>query len=175
MILIPMIRSPSFHIVQVDEGQDLSLIMPDALEHCRKRIIIVGHTHQQINSFRCAIAAMKRFPFDDGRDLIMSFRFDRDIAEIAWLLIQESKDEKSPHANRKRASRPGLPGTRYGKFTIEADLPKPPRKKPFKVGDRVRTSHGTGTVAETDGEKYLVALDGQSARLWEKEWDLKKA
>jgi hypothetical protein len=27
----------------------------------------------------------------------------------------------------------------------------------------VRTSHGTGTVIEVDGEKYLVALDGQAA------------
>jgi hypothetical protein len=38
----------------------------------------------------------------------------------------------------------------------------------------VRTSHGTGTVVETDGEKYLVALDEQAAQLWEKEWGLKK-
>ena len=43
------------------------------------------------------------------------------------------------------------------------------------VFSSVRTSHGTGTVVETDGEKYLVALDGQVAQLWEKEWGLKKA
>jgi len=90
-------------------------------------------------------------------------------------LVQVAKTPKFLHVNRKRASRPGLPGTRYGEFTIEADLPKPPRKKPFKVGDRVRTGHGTGTVVETDGDKYLVALDGQAAHLWEKEWGLKRA
>jgi F-box protein 18 (helicase) len=392
-----------FDIILVDEGQDLSPIMLDALEHCRKRIIIVGDTHQQIYSFRYAIDAMKRFPFDDERDLTMSFRFGGDIAEVASLLIREAKDEKGfkirgnpqksssvafytdlprPKAGercailrrtnlalfekalglrsrgiafslegnigailgrildafwlsrkehdkirdpfiqsfkslealetyardlddfqlagmvkvvreyahvlpdavydmmkiskntsenqdgtgiilstvhgakgqeydrvyvdpdvaaslsrpealltsafgdeaniayvgftrairelhlprdfktiltpewqesvkqyepvqvsraskasptpRKQAPLHGLPGIRSGEFTTEARLPKPPRKKPFKVGDRVRTSHGTGTVVETDGEKYLVALDGQAARLWEKEWGLKK-
>lgn len=84
----------SFDMVLVDEGQDLSPIMLDGLEHCRKRIIIVGDTHQQIYSFRYAIDAMKRFPFDEERELTMSFRFGRDIAEIGSLLIREAKDEK---------------------------------------------------------------------------------
>lgn len=394
----------SFDIVLVDEGQDLSPIMLDALEHCRKRIIIVGDTHQQIYSFRYAIDAMKRFPFDDERDLTMSFRFGKQIADLASVFIREAKDEKGfkikgnpqktsrvsfytdlprPKAGepcailsrtnlalfekalglrsrgvafslegnigvilgrildvywlseeehdkirdrfiqsfkslealetyardlddfqlsgmakvvreyshvlpdavydmmkiskittenqngpgiilstvhgakgqeydrvyidsdiaaslsrpeallnkafgdeaniayvgftrairelhlprdfktiltpgwqeaieryepvqvariskasptpRKRALRLGRPGTRSGKFSIEADLPKPPRKKLFKVGDRVKTSHGTGTIVKVDGDKYLVGLDGQAAQLWEKEWGLRKA
>jgi len=53
--------------------------------------------------------------------------------------------------------------------------PKPPRKKRFKLGDRVTTSYGTVTVAEVDGKKYLVDLDGQSARLWTEDWALRKA
>jgi hypothetical protein len=52
---------------------------------------------------------------------------------------------------------------------------KPPRKKRFKIGDSVTTSHGTGAVVEIDGEKYLVDLDGQGARLWTKDWALRKA
>jgi len=48
----------SFDMVLMDEGQDLSPIMLDALGHCRKRIVIVGDTHQQIYSFRYAIDAM---------------------------------------------------------------------------------------------------------------------
>jgi hypothetical protein len=32
---------------------------------------------------------------------------------------------------------PGLPISRSGQFTIEADLPKPPRINPFKIGDRI--------------------------------------
>jgi F-box protein 18 (helicase) len=392
-----------FDIVLVDEGQDLSPIMLDALEHCGKRIIIAGDTHQQIYSFRYAIDAMKRFPFDDERDLTMSFRFGRNIAEVASLLIREAKDEKgfkirgypqksssvafytdvprpktgercailsrtnlalfekalglrsrgipfslegnigailgrildvywlsdeehdkirdpfiqsfkslealetyardlddfqlagmakvvreyshvlpdavydmmkisknttenqdgpgitlstvhgakgqeydrvyidpdvaaslsrpeapltsafgdeaniayvgftrairelhlprdfktiltpewqetikryepvqisriskSSPTPRKKAIGHALTGSPYGKFTIEADLPKPLRKRPFKVGDRVQTSHGKGTVIEADGKKYLVALDGQTAQLWEKAWGLKK-
>ncbi|MDD5205400.1 MAG: AAA family ATPase [Desulfobacterales bacterium] len=386
-----------FDMVLVDEGQDLSPIMLDALEHCRKRIVIVGDTHQQVYSFRYAIDAMKRFPSDEQRDLTMSFRFGRDIAEIASLLIREAKGEKGfkirgnpqrsssvsfytdlprpkdgercailsrtnlalfekaislrsrgipfslegnvrgilnrildvhwlslkehdkirdsfiqsfrelesletyardlddfqlagiakvvrqyarilpgvvfemmdikksangdqnnpavilstvhgakgreydrvyidadiaaslsrpealltdafgdeaniayvgftrairelhlppdfkniltltwqtgirryepapvprptkpPFAIRKRASLPDLSGT-------EPVLSKSPRRRSFKVGDRVRTSHGTGTIVEINGGKYLVALDGQEGRLWEKEWGLKKA
>jgi hypothetical protein len=89
--------------------------------------------------------------------------------------VQVARTPKFPNVDQKRAPRPGLPDTRYGKFTIEADPPKPARKRPFKVGDRVRTGHGTGTVVGTDGEKYLVALDGQEAQLWEKEWGMRKA
>jgi F-box protein, helicase, 18 len=83
-----------FDMVLVDEGQDLSPIMLDALEHCQKRIVIVGDTHQQIYSFRYAIDAMKRFPFDAQRDLTMSFRFGKKIADLASVFIREAKGEK---------------------------------------------------------------------------------
>ena len=72
-------------------------------------------------------------------------------------------------------SSPGFSGTRSGPLTTEAPQPRAPREKPFKVGDRVRTSHGTGTVVEVDDEKYLVDLDGQEAQLWEKASGLSKA
>ncbi|NQU14697.1 MAG: ATP-dependent helicase [Desulfobacteraceae bacterium] len=394
----------SFDLVMVDEGQDLSPIMLDALEHCRKRIIIVGDTHQQIYSFRYAIDAMKRFPFDEKRDLTMSFRFGKEIADLASLFIREAKGEKDfrikgnpekssrvafytglprpktgdrwailsrtnlalfekalglrslgvpfslqrnigaiffrildvhwlskgekdrirdpliqsfenlealeryakqlddfqlasmtrvvreyarilPDAvydmikisksttqaqngpgmilstvhgakgqeydrvyidpdvadslsrpggrlvdafgdeanityvgftraiwelclhqdfkgiltsrwqaaikpyepvrisqapkpsfpTRKRTSRPGLGGPRSGQLSTEAPQPQAPCEKPFKIGDRVRTSHGTGTIVQVDGGKYLVDLDRQQAQLWEKAWGLKKA
>jgi F-box protein, helicase, 18 len=393
----------SFDMVLVDEGQDLSPIMLDALEHCRKRIIIVGDTHQQIYSFRYAIDAMKRFPFDKERDLTMSFRFGEQIANLASIFIREAKEEKgfrirgnpqkssrvgfytdfprpkvrercailsrtnlalfekalalrskgipfslegnigailgrildvywlseeehdrirdpfiqsfkslealetyardlddfqlagmtkvvreyahvlpdavydmmkisknttenqngsgiilstvhgakgqeydrvyidpdvaaslsrpeglltstfgdeaniayvgftrairelhlpfdftgilttdwqqaikrfepvqisrtskSPLITRKRAPRHGLAGTRSREFTTETSLPKPSREKPFKVGDRVRTSHGSGTIVKINGERHLVALDGQTAQLWEKAWGLRR-
>jgi len=83
-----------FDMVLVDEGQDLSPIMLDALENYGKRIIIVGDTHQQIYSFRYAIDAMKRFPFDEKHDLTMSFRFGKDIADIASIFIREAKNER---------------------------------------------------------------------------------
>ena len=50
--------------------------------------------------------------------------------------------------------------------TDKSPLPKPSREKPFNVGDRVRTSHGTGTIVVADGQKYLVDLNGQEAQLW---------
>jgi len=392
-----------FDMVLVDEGQDLSPIMLDALESYGKRIIIVGDTHQQIYSFRYAIDAMKRFPFDEKRDLTMSFRFGKKIADLASMFIREAKDERNfwikgnpekssrvafynelpnPKAGKRCAilsrtnlalfekalgfrskgipfslegnigtilgrildvfwlstdehdrirdpfihsfesldsldiyakdlddfqlsgmvkvvreyarilpdavydmmkisknfvenqngpgiilstvhgakgqeydrvyvdsdiavslSRPealstkafgdeaniayvaftraigelylpqdfkgiltsewqaamkryepvqnsktyhapqqksdrrafrGFSGRRSSQLMNETPKPKPPPKKPYKVGDRVRTSHGEGTITEVDGDKYLVDLDGQPARLWEKGWGLKR-
>jgi len=84
--------------------------------------------------------------------------------------VQVSRASKAFPRSRKRAPHPGFSGKRYGEFTIEAN----PRKMPSKVGDRVRTSHGIGTVTKVSGEKCLVALDGKTAQLWEKEWGLKK-
>ena len=112
-------RLNGFDLVLVDEGQDLSPIMLDALAHCRKRIIIVGDTHQQVYSFRYAIDAMKSFPFDEERELTMSFRFGRGIAEVASLLIQEAKDEKGfkIRGNPRKASSVG--------FYTELPRPKP--------------------------------------------------
>ena len=393
-----------FDMVLVDEGQDLSPIMLDALSHCRKRIVIVGDTHQQIYSFRYAIDAMKRFPFDDERVLTMSFRFGKKIADLASVFIREAKGEKgfrikgnpekasgvafythlprpktgercailsrtnlalfekalglrsrgipfflegnigaifgrildvywvsegeqdkvrdpfiqsfehldalenhardlddfqlagmvkvvreyarvlpdalfdmmkvskstartpkdmgivlstvhgakgqeydrvcidpdlagslsrpegpsagdfgeeaniayvgftrairelclppdfkgiltpawqaairryepirghrtpqSPQTRPARGAFHGFSGSRSGPLTTEAPKPRAPRKRPFRVGDRVRISHGTGTVVDIEGEKYLVDLDGQSSQVWEKAWGMKKA
>jgi len=393
-----------FDRVLVDEGQDLSPIMLDALSRCQRRIVIVGDTHQQIYSFRYAIDVMKRFPSDDQQDLTLSFRFGKEIADLASVFIREAKGEKGfrikgnpekrsrvafydkpprpkagercailsrtnlalfEHAlglratgtpfslqgniagilgrildvywlsegthdkirdplirsfkdledlegyatdlddfqlsnmvevvreyarvlpdavfdimkiSKTTADKPngpgiilstvhGAKGQEYDRVYIDADIaaslsrpealvtptfgdeaniayvgfsrairhlhlppdfkdiltpewqtalkryepspppriapaprskpsrtelrgfsatrsapskpnapdPKPPRKKRFKIGDKVKTSHGTGTVVEIDGEKYLVDLDGQGARLWTEDWALRKA
>lgn len=61
----------------------------------RKRIFIVRDTHQQIYSFRYyAIDTMKRFSCDDRRDLTLSFRFGKKIADLASVFIREAKGEK---------------------------------------------------------------------------------
>ena len=110
-----------FDMVLVDEGQDLSPIMLDALENYGKRIIIVGDTHQQIYSFRYAIDAMKRFPFDDKRDLTMSFRFGKKIADLASMFIREAKNERNfwikgnPEKSSKVAFYSELPRPKAGK------------------------------------------------------------
>lgn len=82
-----------FNMVLVDEAQDLSPIMLDALEKCRGRIVLVGDTHQQIYSFRYAIDAMRGLPCDQELQLTLSFRFGSAIAELASLFIGEAKKE----------------------------------------------------------------------------------
>jgi len=91
-----------------------------------------------------------------------------------YVPVKFSRTSKSP-LTRRRALHQGLTYRRYGKFTIEADLPKPNRKKPFEVGDRVQTRHGKGTIKEIVRGKYFVGLDGQFAQLREEKWRLKNA
>jgi F-box protein, helicase, 18 len=110
-------RLSDFDMVLVDEGQDLSPIMLDALDNYRKRIIIVGDTHQQIYSFRYAIDAMKRFPFDDKRDLTMSFRFGKKIADLASMFIREAKNDR----NFRIKGNPEKPSS----VALYSELPRP--------------------------------------------------
>lgn len=64
-----------FDIVLVDEAQDLSPIMVDALQTCTRRLFVVGDSHQQIYSFRNAVDAMTKVKADETFDLTQSFRF----------------------------------------------------------------------------------------------------
>ena len=83
-----------YDMILVDEAQDLSPVMLDALEKCRRRIVLVGDSHQQIYSFRYAIDAMRGLTFDEELQLSLSFRFSSSIADLASLLIQEAKQDK---------------------------------------------------------------------------------
>jgi hypothetical protein len=69
------------------------------------------------------------------------------------------------------AGRSGPPHTRAEpQFVFKprdrALAPRQTRPLP-KVGDRVESAHGPGTIVESEGEKRLVALDGQEVRVWE--------
>jgi hypothetical protein len=88
--------------------------------------------------------------------------------------IQGSKTFHAPRNRSAQADFRSFSETRSGPLTTDAPYPQAPRKKPFKVGDRVRTSHGTGTIVQVDDDKYLVDLDGQAAQLWEKAWEMRK-
>jgi F-box protein 18 (helicase) len=96
-----------YDIVLVDEGQDLSPIMVDALRTCKKRIFLVGDSHQQIYSFRYAIDAMRKLSYDEDFELSMSFRFGATIAKLASVFIQEAKQERQfrIQGNRKKSSK----------------------------------------------------------------------
>ena len=95
-----------YDMILVDEGQDLSPIMLDALRTCQQRIVLVGDSHQQIYSFRYAIDAMQKLPCDEEFELTLSFRFGSPIADIATVFIQEAKQERQfrIQGNRKRSS-----------------------------------------------------------------------
>ncbi len=82
-----------FDMVLVDEAQDLSPIMVDALQACTRRLFVVGDSHQQIYSFRHAVDAMKKVKADETFDLTQSFRFGPSIAETATTLIRDVKGE----------------------------------------------------------------------------------
>jgi|GEM_PF-4358521 len=85
---------------------------------------------------------------------------------------------KVSHSLRPKPSRTELrrfSATRHTPSPTKPPEPKASRKKRLKVNDRVKTSHGTGTIVEIDGEKYLVDLDGQAAQLWERAWGIRKA
>jgi hypothetical protein len=53
----------------------------------------------------------------------------------------------------------------------------PPRKRPgdilVKLNDRVETAHGPGKVIQIADDRYLIELDGQIARVWERVSSLK--
>lgn len=80
-----------YDLVLVDEGQDLSPIMSDALSTYKGRIIIVGDSHQQIYSFRYAENAMQNFMHDELRELTLSFRFGKEIATLTRKFITTGK------------------------------------------------------------------------------------
>lgn len=82
-----------YDLVLVDEGQDLSPIMLDALMAYKGRIVLVGDTHQQIYSFRYAEDAMRKFSHDELYDLTLSFRFGPDIARLTTQFIRHGKED----------------------------------------------------------------------------------
>ena len=95
-----------YDMILVDEAQDLSPIMLDALKSYPNRIFLVGDTHQQIYSFRYAIDAMRRLACGEEYELSQSFRFGRPIAELVSLFIQESKQQRQfqIHGNPRQNS-----------------------------------------------------------------------
>lgn len=95
-----------YDLILVDEGQDLSEIMLDALRTCQQRIVLVGDSHQQIYSFRYAVDAMRKLPCDEEFELTLSFRFGEAIADLASVFIQEAKQvpQFRIQGNQKRHS-----------------------------------------------------------------------
>lgn len=83
-----------YDLVLIDEAQDLSPIMIDALATYKGRIIIVGDSHQQIYSFRYAVDAMQTFIHDELHELTKSFRFGEKIASLTSKFIESGKEDE---------------------------------------------------------------------------------
>ncbi len=82
-----------FDVVLVDEAQDLSPVMLDALARCQRRVFLVGDSHQQIYGFRYAVDAMRHLPCDETYELSQSFRFGEGIAKVVRAFVRAAKDE----------------------------------------------------------------------------------
>jgi len=100
-------RLNRYDLVLVEEGQDLSPIMLDALSSFRGRVVLVGDSHQQIYGFRHARDAMRHVAHDRMLDLTRSFRFGPAIARLATRFIRCGKDEPGflIRGNRGKTSR----------------------------------------------------------------------
>jgi F-box protein, helicase, 18 len=69
--------------ILLDEGQDSSGAVAGFFMRQNCQRILVGDHHQSINKWRGAINAMEKFECDENFSLTTSFRFGKDIADIA--------------------------------------------------------------------------------------------
>lgn len=71
-----------YDIILFDEGQDASPVMLDVFLRQKSTKVIVGDIHQQIYGWRHAVNALQKVEFREY-NLSKSFRFDKDIANLA--------------------------------------------------------------------------------------------
>jgi F-box protein 18 (helicase) len=84
-----------FNAILFDEGQDASEAMLDIFlsQQCTK--VIVGDKHQQIYGWRYAVNSLEKVDYP-SYDLSISFRFDKDIAQLARQVISWKRHLKLP-------------------------------------------------------------------------------
>ena len=139
--------------VLVDEGQDLSPIMIDALSGYRGRIVLVGDTHQQIYGFRYAEDAMRRFPHDERHDLTLSFRFGPRIAVFTKRFIRHGKGE--------------------GDFEIRGDRGKTSRVCVYDTLDALTLKEDTAILCRTNFSLFKNAMALRAKKKgFRFEWDI---
>ena len=111
-----------YDTILFDEAQDASGSMLDIIlkQECKK--ILVGDPHQQIYSFRYAINSMEKINFPECT-ISQSFRFGKDIANLAKRIIEELKDD-SIH----------IKGLKEKGSKIQFHSYKPPCKKTTIIG-----------------------------------------
>jgi len=84
-----------YDIIMLDEAQDTNDVTLDIFENLSSDVkICVGDNHQQIYSFRGSNNAMNKINFDKILYLSCSFRFNKQIASFANILLKNFKGEK---------------------------------------------------------------------------------
>lgn len=82
-----------FDYLLLDEAQDTNLVTLSIIENINSKKILVGDTHQTIYQFRGSVNAMELFETTYTRYLTTTFRCDKDIVDIANLILQKFKRE----------------------------------------------------------------------------------
>jgi F-box protein, helicase, 18 len=81
----------NYDYIFFDEGQDASPAMLDVFLKQNSKKIIVGDSNQQIYAWRYAINSLERVDFTNF-ELTQSFRFNREIANLAVKIIETKKN-----------------------------------------------------------------------------------
>lgn len=81
----------NYNYIFFDEGQDASPAMLDVFLKQNSKKIIVGDSNQQIYAWRYAINSLERVDFTNF-ELTQSFRFNREIANLALTIIESKKN-----------------------------------------------------------------------------------
>jgi F-box protein 18 (helicase) len=86
-----------YDIILLDEAQDTNPVVEGIVtRQCtHAQIILVGDSHQQIYTWRGAIDSMERIQTTQTYNLTSSFRFGKNIANLANIILQRCKGEPS--------------------------------------------------------------------------------
>ena len=84
--------SEEYDIIYVDEGQDTNPPLLDIFERQTCKKIIIGDSFQQIYSWRGALDSLSKFPEFKKLHLTNSFRFGKNIADLANGILQQKSN-----------------------------------------------------------------------------------
>ena len=91
-----------------------------------------------------------------------------------YRLEENPRRQRYPKQKRKPKVYRGFSKRGFIQSENNKPRPQPKTKRTYAVGDSVHTNHGEGTITEIDGDKYLVDLEWQPAKLWMKGWGIKR-
>jgi len=93
-----------YDVILLDEAQDINPVIADIVLSQPAARIVVGDSHQQIYSFRGAHDVMNRVRANKTLYLTHSFRFDKNIARVANMILHIFKGEKKKVVGLKQKS-----------------------------------------------------------------------